>query len=89
MPIPEGEWKVVSQTPVAEVMARLPGIVYLSPRFQPGQKVSRQLTLHLASFMVTAPTAEEARALVAEVEKVLAIRLEPVMPEAMQAGGLS
>ena len=89
VPIPEGEWKVVSQTPVAEVMARLPGIVYLSPRFQPGQKVSRQLTLHLASFMVTAPTAEEARALVAEVEKVLAIRLEPVMPEAMQAGGLS
>lgn len=78
MPIPEGEWQVVSQTPVAEVMARLPAIVYLSPRFQPGQKVSRQLTLHLASFMVVAPTAEEAMALVAAVEEALAIRLEPL-----------
>jgi len=88
MPIPEGEWQVVSQTQVEEVMARLPAIVYLSPRFQPGQKVSRQLTLHLASFMVVAPTAEEAMALVAAVEEALAIRLEPLAP-AVHAGTAS
>ncbi len=82
VPIPDGRWRIGSMTPVAEVRARIPGIVYLSPRFRVGQEVSRQLTLHLASFLVTAPTLDAARALVAEVEAALAIGLEPLpLPE--------
>jgi len=79
VPIPEGQWRIASMTPVDQVKQRFASsIVYLSPRFKVGQTVSRALTLHLASFLVTAPTHEAALALVAEVEAALAIRLEPL-----------
>ncbi|WND39953.1 hypothetical protein RI578_39280 [Streptomyces sp. BB1-1-1] len=41
MPIPEGEWRVASQEEAAKVRERFPELVYLSPRFRPGQQVSR------------------------------------------------
>jgi biotin carboxylase len=79
VPIPDGQWRIASMTPVDEVKQRFAGrIVYLSPRFKVGQTVNRALTLHLASFLVTAPTHQAARAMVAEVEEALAIRLEPL-----------
>lgn len=77
MPIPEGSWRMISYKPVDELRARFPGLVFLSPRFKPGQDVCRQLTLHLASFLVRAPSHEAAMNLVASVEEGLAIVLEP------------
>jgi biotin carboxylase len=82
VPIPEGQWRIASMTPVDEMKQRYAGrLVALSPRFKVGQTVSRALTLHLASFLVTARTHDEARALMVEVEQALAIRLEPVAAE--------
>jgi biotin carboxylase len=83
VPIPQGQWRIASMAPVDEVKQRFAGrIVYLSPRFKVGQTVSRALTLHLASFLVTAPSHDEAHALMREVEQALAIRLEAVAAEA-------
>ena len=47
------------------------------PASPPGQRVSRQRTLHLASFMVDAPDVSAARATTARVERALGIRLVP------------
>ncbi|MDT0610463.1 ATP-grasp domain-containing protein [Streptomyces lancefieldiae] len=80
MPIPEGEWRVASQEDAAKVRERFPELVYLSPRFRPGQQVSRARTLHLASYMLRAGTLDEARALAEAVEQALDVRLEPVTP---------
>ncbi|MER6424914.1 ATP-grasp domain-containing protein [Streptomyces sp. NPDC001137] len=77
LPIPAGNWRVAGQTPVAEVLRTFPELVYVSPRFESGQRVSRQGTLHLASFMVDAPDRAAARAAARRVEEALAIRLVP------------
>lgn len=77
LPIPAGLWRVAAQRPVEDVLRDFPELVYLSPRFTPGQRVNRQRTLHLASFMVAAPDAPTARATAARVEHALGIRLVP------------
>lgn len=82
MPIPEGEWRIVSQEDAAKVRQRFPELVYLSPRFKPGQQVSRARMLHLASYMLRAGTLDEARVLARSVEEALNVRLEPEAPTA-------
>ncbi|MEU6807659.1 ATP-grasp domain-containing protein [Streptomyces sp. NPDC046831] len=77
LPIPAGNWRVAAQAPVEEVLRAFPELVYVSPRFTPGQQVSRQRTLHLASFMVGAPDRATARAVTRQVERALDIRLVP------------
>ncbi|MFK4149635.1 acetyl-CoA carboxylase biotin carboxylase subunit family protein [Streptomyces sp. NPDC004065] len=77
LPIPAGSWRVAAQRPVQEVLSAFPQLVYVSARFAPGQRASRQRTLHLASFLVAAPDATAARALSARVEQALGIRLVP------------
>jgi biotin carboxylase len=77
LPIPAGNWRIATQTPVKEVLRAFPELVYVSPRFTPGQRVSRQRTLHLASFMVGAPDRATARAVTRQVERALDIRLVP------------
>ncbi|MHB9864568.1 ATP-grasp domain-containing protein [Streptomyces sp. YIM S03343] len=77
LPVPVGSWRVASQTPAQEVLSAFPQLVCISPRFTPGQRVSRQQALHLADFLVTAPDATAARTLSARVEQALGIRLEP------------
>ena len=42
-----------------------------------GQRISRQRTLHLVSFMVHAPDRDAARAVTRQVEQALDIRLVP------------
>ncbi|MFI9778685.1 acetyl-CoA carboxylase biotin carboxylase subunit family protein [Streptomyces sp. NPDC051956] len=77
LPIPEGSWQVAAQTPKDKVLRAFPELVYLSPRFTPGRHVSRQRTLHLASFMVDAPDLVTARSVAAGVERALDVRLVP------------
>lgn len=77
LPIPLGNWRVAAQTPVEEVLRAFPELVYVSPRFAPGQRVTRQRTLHLASFLVSAPDRAAARAVAQRVERALDIRLVP------------
>lgn len=77
LPIPAGNWRVATQTPVEEVLRAFPELVYVSPRFTPGQRISRQRTLHLVSFMVHAPDRDAARAVTRQVEQALDIRLVP------------
>jgi hypothetical protein len=78
LPIPEGNWRVVSHAPLESIYARFPAIVYISMRFKLGQEVSRKLTLHLASFMVTAPSTREVLEIALQIETALDIRLEPL-----------
>lgn len=80
LPIPEGEWRIASQADARDVLLRFPELVYLSPRFRPGQQVSRARTLHLASYMLKAGSLDEARSLARAVEQALNIRLEPCPP---------
>ncbi|MFI5619692.1 acetyl-CoA carboxylase biotin carboxylase subunit family protein [Streptomyces sp. NPDC051567] len=75
VPIPEGQWRVTAQTPKEEVLAAFPELVYLAPRFAPGLPVSRDRTLHLATFLVTGETPDGARALAGRVERALGIEL--------------
>ncbi|MFI2379127.1 acetyl-CoA carboxylase biotin carboxylase subunit family protein [Streptomyces sp. NPDC018964] len=77
LPIPAGTWRLAAQTPAEEVRRSFPELVYLSPRFAPGRRVSRQRTLHLASFLVAAPDVGTARAMAGRVEEALGIRLVP------------
>ncbi|MFE9251277.1 acetyl-CoA carboxylase biotin carboxylase subunit family protein [Streptomyces sp. NPDC007088] len=77
LPIPQGVWRVAGQTPVEQVLRAFPELVYVSPRFAPGQRVSRQGTLHLASFLVRASDVGTARAVTRRVEQALDIRLVP------------
>ncbi|MEV5989554.1 ATP-grasp domain-containing protein [Streptomyces sp. NPDC052051] len=77
LPIPAGSWRVAAQTPAEEVLRAFPELVYLSPRFLPGQQANRQRTLHLASFLVDAPDVPTARVLTSQVERALGIRLVP------------
>ncbi|MGW0367063.1 ATP-grasp domain-containing protein [Streptomyces sp. NPDC002990] len=76
VPIPAGEWRVTAQTPKEEVLAAFPELVYVAPRFAPGGQVSRNRTLHLVTFLLSAPTPDEARALADRVERALGIELE-------------
>ncbi|MFD3698152.1 acetyl-CoA carboxylase biotin carboxylase subunit family protein [Streptomyces sp. NPDC058646] len=76
LPIPAGEWLVTAQTPTEEVLADFPELAYVAPRFRPGGQVSRNRTLHLATFLLGAPTPGEARALADRVERALGIELE-------------
>ncbi|MFD5510826.1 acetyl-CoA carboxylase biotin carboxylase subunit family protein [Streptomyces sp. NPDC127051] len=75
VPIPAGEWLVAAQTPVAELMAAFPELVYVKPRFAPGGTASRDRTLHLATFMLGAPTPGRALELADRVERALGIEL--------------
>lgn len=77
VPIPAGEWRVVSQRTAEEARQKFPELIQLSLRFTPGQTASRKNTQHLASFTVRGDTREEARLLSADVERFLAIVLEP------------
>lgn len=77
LPIPAGNWRVATQTPVGAVLRAYPELVYVSPHFTPGQRVSRQRSLHLASFMVAAPDRATARTVTRQVERALGIRLIP------------
>ncbi|MYT26874.1 ATP-grasp domain-containing protein [Streptomyces sp. SID7760] len=76
VPIPAGEWLVTAQTPVAELMAAFPELVYVKPRFGIGQSASRDRTLHLATFMLGAPTPAGALELAGRIERALGIELE-------------
>lgn len=83
VPIPAGEWRVVAQTPKEELLAAFPELVYVAPRFGPGQQVSRNRTLHLATFMLGAPTPDEAREQAGRIERALGIELvEAAQPPA-------
>jgi D-alanine-D-alanine ligase-like ATP-grasp enzyme len=75
LPIPAGEWVLSAQTPKEELLAAFPELVYVAPRFTPGQQVSRARTLHTATFLVTAPDPEAALALAGRVERALGIAL--------------
>jgi len=77
IPIPQGTWRITAQADKEDVLARFPGLVYLAPRFRPGQEVSRDRTLHLASFMLGAGTLDEARATAQAVERALGVELDP------------
>ncbi|MCX4696579.1 acetyl-CoA carboxylase biotin carboxylase subunit family protein [Streptomyces sp. NBC_01408] len=76
LPIPAGEWRVTAQSPTEEVLAAFPELSYVAPRFKTGGQVSRNRTLHLATFLLGAPTPGEARALADRVERALGIELE-------------
>ncbi|MDF3290474.1 ATP-grasp domain-containing protein [Streptomyces silvisoli] len=78
VPIPAGEWRVVSQRTVEEVRAAFPRLVRLGLRFRPGQQARRDTTQHLAAFTVVADSTDEARRTAEAVERYLDIRLEPV-----------
>jgi biotin carboxylase len=78
IPIPAGTWRVVSQTPAAEIRARFPEVVQLSQRFPLGGVASRHGSGHLATFTVREPTARQAQAKAAEVERALGLELEPL-----------
>ncbi|MFD7258050.1 acetyl-CoA carboxylase biotin carboxylase subunit family protein [Streptomyces sp. NPDC059874] len=75
MPIPEGEWRVTAQTPTEELLAAFPELVYVAPRFAPGLPASRNRTLHLATFMLSAPTPDGAREQSHRIERALGIEL--------------
>ena len=75
VPIPAGEWLVAAQTPTEELMAAFPELAYVKPRFVPGQRASRSRTLHLATFMIGAPTPGRALELAERVERALGIEL--------------
>ncbi|WP_051696524.1 ATP-grasp domain-containing protein [Streptomyces sp. NRRL S-244] len=75
VPIPAGEWLVAAQTPTEELMATFPELAYVKPRFGPGQTASRDRTLHLATFMLGAPTPGRALELADRVERALGIEL--------------
>ncbi|WP_329383774.1 ATP-grasp domain-containing protein [Streptomyces sp. NBC_01351] len=75
VPIPEGAWRVAAQTPTQELLAAFPELVYVAPRFGPGREVSRNRTLHLATFMLGAPTPDLAREGAHRIERALGIEL--------------
>ncbi|MFF3212606.1 acetyl-CoA carboxylase biotin carboxylase subunit family protein [Streptomyces sp. NPDC002886] len=77
VPIPEGDWRVAAQTPTPELLASFPELVYVAPRFGPGQPAVRERTLHLATFMLSAPTPDAARERSHLIERALGIELEP------------
>lgn len=77
VPIPVGVWRIAAQTPVERVLEAFPELVYVAPRFSPGQRVSLDGTLHLVSFLVKAPDVATARAVTRRVEEALDIRLVP------------
>ncbi|WP_052845262.1 acetyl-CoA carboxylase biotin carboxylase subunit family protein [Streptomyces sp. NRRL S-31] len=77
LPIPAGEWRVVSQRTAEETRREFPELTQLSLRFKPGQTASRNSTQHLASFTVRGATPEQARRISAAVERFLAIDLQP------------
>ncbi|MFI0915491.1 acetyl-CoA carboxylase biotin carboxylase subunit family protein [Streptomyces abikoensis] len=78
VPVPHGQWRVVSQRTAQEARQTFPELTQISLRFAPGQAASRNNTQHLASFTLAAATAEEAGSIAADVERFLAITLEPL-----------
>ncbi len=78
VPIPAGNWRVVSQRDAEEVQRLFPGLLRLRMLFRPGQQARRDTTQVLASFGVSAATVAAARAIAEEVERSLDIRLEPL-----------
>ncbi|WP_069812725.1 ATP-grasp domain-containing protein [Streptomyces sp. TP-A0874] len=81
VPIPEGDWRVVSQRTAEEARHSFPELTQISLRFRPGQSASPNNTQHLASFTVRGDTTEEAAATAAAVERFLDITLEPAEAE--------
>jgi biotin carboxylase len=77
LPIPAGSWRVAAQTPADQLLAAFPELLYVSPRFTPGQRVNRERSMHLASFMVKAPDRTAALTVMRQVERALDIRLVP------------
>lgn len=78
VPMPEGQWQVASMAAVPDVMRSISQLVYLSPRCAVGQTVSRQKSLHLASFMLVAENQHQALQLVAATEQAMAVVLTPL-----------
>ncbi|RTL13145.1 MAG: ATP-grasp domain-containing protein [Neisseriaceae bacterium] len=78
IPIPQGEWKVISYTLTEKIMDEISNIVYFSPRFLPGEIANKDRTLHLASFAVIAENIDDALKLVKETEDKFNIRLESI-----------
>lgn len=77
VPIPAGNWRVVSQRDAAEVERMFPGVTRLRLFFRPGLQARRDTTQVLASFAVRDTTVSAAQAVAEEVERCLNIRLEP------------
>jgi biotin carboxylase len=86
VPVPQGQWRVISQRTAQEACEAFPELKQISLRFTPGQAASRNNTQHLASFTVAAATAEEAGTIAADVERFLAITLEPLGASAVTEG---
>ncbi|WP_336053994.1 ATP-grasp domain-containing protein [Streptomyces sp. CA2R101] len=88
VPVPDGDWRVVSQRTAQEARQAFPELKQVSLRFAPGREASRNNTQHLASFTVAAGTADDAAGVAADVERFLAISLEPLgVRGGAEAGG--
>lgn len=75
LPTPPGEWEVRGATPTADILAACPELVYFSSRCPAGRVLRSEVDLHVASYVLAAPTFDDARRLAALVEERFALDL--------------